>query len=52
VIITLYTSTSDTLEVMHNLRADAFMLSDPSYQPASQMDDAGNLVYTGSFFTE
>jgi len=50
VIISLYASDSDTLEVVHNLGADAISLSDPAYQIASEIDAEGNIIYTGSFF--
>lgn len=49
-VITLYSSQSDTLEVMHNMDAEAITLSDPLYQPASLTD--GSLTYTGEFFAE
>jgi len=52
VIITLYASESDTLEVMHNLDADSITLTDPAYQLASEIDAEGNMLYTGSFFSE
>ena len=49
-IITLYASDSDTLEVVHSLANDAITLSDPAYLPASEAD--GSLRYTGSFFAD
>jgi len=52
VIITLYASASDTLEVMHNLDADSITLSDPAYLAASEMDAEGSMLYTGSFFAD
>lgn len=51
VIITLYASSSDTLEVMYNLPADDITLSDPAYRIASETDAQGQMMYTGSFFS-
>lgn len=49
-IITLYASDSETLEVMHNMEEGDVTLCDPAYLPACKMD--GSLRYTGSFFAE
>ncbi|MBQ7886776.1 MAG: FAD:protein FMN transferase [Clostridia bacterium] len=51
-IISLYASDSDIIEVMHNMDSGALSLSDSSYQLASRLDPAGNLLYTGSFFAK
>ena len=49
-IISLYSSQSDTLEVIHTLDAERFTLSDPAYQSVCARSENGELVYTGSFF--
>jgi len=51
-IISLYASSSDTVEVMHNLDTNAITLSDPAYQSASELGPDGSLRYTGIFFAK
>lgn len=46
-----YRSDMDTLEVMTNAPASSITLADPSYIPASAIDETGTLRYTGSFFS-
>lgn len=46
-----YRSDMDTLEVMSSVPAPSITLADPSYIPASAIDETGTLRYTGSFFS-